>query len=181
MYLINDDVAIKEVERKDLPEFWRIAYGPEADLAWRNFDAPYFNQPIPRWEVFFSGLGESAINNSHCGLIYYQGEMVGLVTAYWTDNMLQHWLEFGIALYKKQYWHHGIGKKALDLWIDYLFNQHLHIQHLGYTTWSGNLAMIKLGEKCGLKEEGRIRQVRFYKNNYYDELKFGILRHERFD
>ena len=38
--------------------------------------------------------------------------------------------------------------------------------------------MMKLSEKLGLKLEGRIRKVRYYKDVYYDSVKYGILREE---
>jgi len=38
--------------------------------------------------------------------------------------------------------------------------------------------MIRLAQKIGMIEEGRIRKVRFWQNQYWDSVKFGILRDE---
>lgn len=38
--------------------------------------------------------------------------------------------------------------------------------------------MQKIGEKCGMTKEGVIRKVRFLNNQYYDSIKYGILREE---
>jgi len=39
--------------------------------------------------------------------------------------------------------------------------------------------MMKLGEKCGLQLEGRIRKVRFWQEEWHDSVKYGILREEQ--
>ncbi len=38
--------------------------------------------------------------------------------------------------------------------------------------------MQKIGEKCGMTKEGVIRKVRFLNNQYYDSVKYSILREE---
>lgn len=38
-------------------------------------------------------------------------------------------------------------------WIDRTFQDYLELEHLGLTTWSGNLGMMKLAEK--IKNEKR--------------------------
>ncbi|MDN6836071.1 MAG: GNAT family N-acetyltransferase, partial [Lactococcus lactis] len=52
------------------------------------------------------------------------------------------------------------------------------IQHIGFTTWSGNQGMMRLGEKSGLKLDGQIRKVRYWQETWYDSIKYGILREE---
>jgi len=49
---------------------------------------------------------------------------------------------------------------------------------VGYTTWSGNARMIKVGEKLGMTMEARLRKVRFWNGTYYDSIRMGILREE---
>ncbi|MGM0126181.1 hypothetical protein IGI37_003610 [Enterococcus sp. AZ194] len=75
-------------------------------------------------------------------------------------------------------WQKGIGRKAAEQWLDILFEQEKELLHIGFTTWSGNERMMKLGQRIGLKEEGRIRQVRFWEGAYFDSMKYGVLREE---
>jgi len=63
------------------------------------------------------------------------------------------------------------------LWIDYLFNER-KLTCLGFGTWEGNKAMIKLGEKLGFIEEARIRKGCETNGIFYDRIKMGILRNE---
>jgi RimJ/RimL family protein N-acetyltransferase len=46
------------------------------------------------------------------------------------------------------------------------------------STWSGNVRMIKVAERLGMKEEARIRQARMVDGKYFDAIKMGILRRE---
>lgn len=60
------------------------------------------------------------------------------------------------------------------MWIDHLFDDVTDLPHIGFTTWSGNKRMMQLG----MKLEGQIRQVRFWQGEYYDSVKYGVLRSE---
>jgi len=71
-----------------------------------------------------------------------------------------------------------VGSQAIRQWLTYLFAQEPTIQRIGYTTWSGNHRMMKLGEKLGMLKEAQIRKVRFWQGKYYDSVKYGILREE---
>ncbi|MBP2966723.1 GNAT family N-acetyltransferase, partial [Acinetobacter baumannii] len=76
------------------------------------------------------------------------------------------------------YWSQGVGSKSLLLWINNLFSLYDYLPHIGFTTWSGNKGMQKVGEKIGMTKEGVIRQVRYFEGQYYDAVKYGILRNE---
>ena len=83
----------------------------------------------------------------------------------------------GIGIYKPCYWSGGYGTRALKLWIDHLFET-MPLVRVGFTTWSGNQRMIKVGEKLGMQMEARLRKCRFYNNEYYDSIRMGMLREE---
>jgi len=38
--------------------------------------------------------------------------------------------------------------------------------------------MIGLAKSVGMKQEARVRQVRYYQDRYWDSVKYGILREE---
>lgn len=88
------------------------------------------------------------------------------------------WLEIGIVIFDENFWSKGIGSKALSLWIDEIFNTEENLEHIGLTTWSGNIGMMKCSLKIGMTLEGRIRKVRYNNNIFYDSMKYGILKDE---
>jgi RimJ/RimL family protein N-acetyltransferase len=46
------------------------------------------------------------------------------------------------------------------------------------TTWNGKGEMIAVAKKLGFLKEGQIRKVRCYQGQYYDSMKYWILREE---
>jgi RimJ/RimL family protein N-acetyltransferase len=66
----------------------------------------------------------------------------------------------------------------LRLWIDQIFEERPELIRIGLSTWSGNLRMMKLAEKLGLKKEAVYRKARIVDNEYYDSLSYGILKDE---
>ena len=87
-------------------------------------------------------------------------------------------MEIGIIIFNDCYWGHGIGHKALKMWIDEIFDKNPKLIRLGLTTWSGNERMIKLSETIGLKKEAVYRKARIVDNQYYDSVSYGILKEE---
>lgn len=173
-----EKVWLKNVEKEDLQELWEISYGPKADLTWMAYNGPYFNDPIETWDNFSSGYGQSLVGNPMSQLIMVDHTMVGLISAYWSDSDLKQWLEIGIVLYRVDSWGKGIGSSALSQWLQILFKRFEYLPHIGFTTWSGNPGMQALGEKNKMTKEAVIRQVRFWNGQYYDSVKYGILRDE---
>ena len=178
---MKDKLCLKMVSINDLKELWEISFGPKADLEWMKFNGPYFNDPVLSWEEFSTGYGKSIVESSMVNAIIVDSRIVGLVTAYWADGKLKQWLEVGIVIYDEKMWGKGIGSVALSRWLERLFNQFTYLPHIGFTTWSGNPGMKKIGEKCGMREEGVIRKVRYLNGIYYDSVKYGILREEHYE
>lgn len=174
---IRNGLIIKSIQKEDILELWQISYGPKSDLHWMSFNAPYFEEPILSWKEFSRKISLK-INQPNVALIIFQNRIIGMLSAYWEDGKLQKWLEFGIVIYDSKLWGRGIGQDALSFWLKHLFETYPKIQHIGFTTWSGNQGMMRLGEKSGLKLEGQIRKVRYWQETWYDSIKYGILREE---
>ncbi len=83
----------------------------------------------------------------------------------------------GIVLYSVDRWGKGIGTDVLRAWMNHLFTT-MPLVRVGFTTWSGNKRMIRVGEKLGMQMEARLRKVRYYNGEYYDSIRMGILREE---
>ena len=178
MEISKGKIRIKSFEEKELRPFWEISFGPRADLEWMNWNGPYFNYPVVTWDEFRNGFGEQCLNNPNRAVIWYDNQMIGIVTAGWEDGELKQWLDFGIAIYIPDFWSKGIGFEALTLWMSYLFMLYDYLPHISFTTWSGNKGMMKLGEKLGMTKEAQIRKVRYWKGTYYDSIQYGLLRDE---
>ncbi len=170
----DGEMIIRPILEKDLPTLWELIYKDESP-EWKKWDAPYFeHKPIPYQEYIDSK--EKMINQEDRWAIEVNGEVIGTINYYW-EHQPSLWLEMGIGIYHPSYWNGGYGTKALRLWITHLF-QTMPLVRVGYTTWSGNERMIKVGEKLGMKMEARLRKCRYYNGEYYDSIRMGILREE---
>lgn len=90
------------------------------------------------------------------------------------------WMEVGIVIFNENYWGKGIGYTGLRMWIDEIFSENPKLIRIGLSTWSGNLRMMRLAEKLGLKKEAVYRKARIVDHTYYDSVSYGILRDEWF-
>ena len=173
--LSSDEISLRKLNVDDLLPLWHIAYG-QKDPEWMRCNGPYFNDPVYTWEEF-QQLSINYLDNDFRYGVFVHEQLIGIVSAYYEDGELQKWLEIGIVLYDEGIWGKNIGTRAMKIWINHLFEMN-DLPHIGFTTWSGNLGMIRLGQKIGMTEEGRVRKVRFWQNQYWDSVKYGILREE---
>lgn len=100
----------------------------------------------------------------------------GWVTAY-VHSDDPHMTEAGINIVDDSLWNRGLGTEAFGLWVDYLFPA-FELSRLGFSTWSGNPRMIRVGEKLGFVHEGRIRGGCEVRGRFFDRIKMGLLRNE---
>jgi len=170
----ENELLIRRITEADLPKLWDLIY-KDAHPEWKKWDAPYFEHKQIPYEEYFSKK-DKITNQDDRWVIEVNGVVIGTVSYYW-EHKPSNWLEMGIGIYSPNYWSGGYGTRALRLWIDHLFNT-LPLVRVGYTTWSGNERMIKVGEKLGMTMEARIRKVRFYNGEYFDSIRMGLLREE---
>ncbi|MGI8314105.1 GNAT family N-acetyltransferase [Halobacillus mangrovi] len=178
--LQNETLKLRSIEEKDIPVLYNLIYG-NGEPEWKKWDAPYYplephtldsyrSHEHARKERLTVDEPDSRL------LIEVDGQIIGTVTYYW-EHKPSLWLEVGIGIYDPACWNGGYGTQALTLWVDYLF-RNLPIARVGLTTWSKNERMMKVGQKLGMKLEGRMRKCRIYEGEYYDSIRYGILREE---
>lgn len=170
-------VSIRPVVKQDLPKIYQFMHGGDEDIPeWKKWDAPYYPYLRPSFRVFKNQMQEEMLEGQRYVIETLVGEPIGIVTYYW-EHRPSYWMEMGIVIYNPKYWNGGYGTQAIILWMEHLFKTYPLVR-LGFATWSGNKRMMKVGEKCGMTLESRIRKCRYYKGAYYDSIKYGILREE---
>jgi RimJ/RimL family protein N-acetyltransferase len=171
--ITHDYVTLKSACAGELNVLYHLITDDEQ---WTQFNGPYFPYQTPTIQEFENGLFRRLCLGDDMLLIMVGDKPVGSVSYYWECEATR-WLEMGIILYDPSSWCHGLGRKALIAWIDHLFES-LDIERVGLTTWSGNPRMMSCAERLGLKQEARIRKVRYHQGHYYDSVKYGVLRDE---
>lgn len=71
----------------------------------------------------------------------------------------------------------GLGRKILQAMINHAFNQ-LNLHRLEAEVIEYNKPALKLVEKLGFVQEGRLREARYFDGKYYDIYRYGLLRNE---
>ncbi|MDO5717190.1 MAG: GNAT family N-acetyltransferase [Tissierellia bacterium] len=169
-------MKIAPIRDQDLKRLYTLLY-PGERPDWKEWDGPYFDDyHFKTKEEFLEEDRKYYVSDAVQG-IYDEEEIVGVVTRHFEDEKTR-WMEVGIVIFETRQWNRGIGKEALRQWITDTFHQFPELMHLGLTTWSGNYRMMGAALSLGMKEEGRIRKVRYHKNTYYDSVKYGVLREE---
>jgi RimJ/RimL family protein N-acetyltransferase len=147
----------------------------ETEPEWKKWDAPYYEYSPKTYPEFLANKAYYLEPERIQG-IEVNDELIGIVSYYW-EHQPSNWLEMGITIFKPAYWSGGYGTEAMKQWMHKLFTQ-MPLVRVGFTTWSGNERMIKVGEKLGMTLEACLRKVRLYKGVYYDSIRMGILREE---
>ncbi|WP_082234369.1 GNAT family N-acetyltransferase [Halobacillus massiliensis] len=180
IWLTGNRVTLRSIQEEDIPKLWEMIYKPK-NPEWKKWDAPYYPLEPHTLDTYRSHenarkerLKETDPDSRL--IIEADGKIVGTVSYYW-EHKASLWLEVGISIYSEDHWGDGYGFEALTLWIDHLFHV-LPLVRVGLTTWSKNKRMMRVGEKLGMKLEGRMRKCRIYEGKYYDSIRMGILREE---
>lgn len=147
-----------------------------ANDSWTQFNGPYFPYSHPPLKQFEKSSFQRLLSGSDLQLITVDDNPIGTVSSYWECEET-HLLEAGVVIYDSNFWGQGIAALALPQWVSYLFKNN-RIERVGLTTWSGNPRMMSLALKLGFQQEARLRKVRYYDGEYYDSVKYGVLRSE---
>lgn len=92
-------------------------------------------------------------------------------------NHINQSAEFAILIGEKDCWGKGYSQEAASLIISHGFME-LNLNRIYCGTTADNIAMQKLAERLGMKEEGRRRSAAFKSGKFVDVLEYGILRKE---
>lgn len=74
----------------------------------------------------------------------------------------------------KPYWNQGIMTEALTAMIRFGF-EHLHVHRMEAIVAAPNLASLRLLEKLGFQEEGRLRDRQYVNHQFVDERMFALI------
>ena len=175
-------VVLRDFEERDLE---RYAYWLTGMREWRRFDGPYYPGTAPaelakRIEKLRGRIERDDWPEPRRRLViadFESNALVGTVAWYWISEET-NWPAAGISIYDPELWGVGLGREALALWIDYLFERGPDFARIDLRTWSGNERMMRLAEKLGFRQEACFRKARVIDGEYYDSLAYGVLREE---
>lgn len=114
------------------------------------------------------------------GISYYfgiehkvNGKLIGMINLVKIDKKNKN-AEIGFWL-AEEYQNKGLAKESLNLILDFGFKE-LKLERIEGRVFHKNRPAQKLLEKTGFKLEGRLRKKTFFKNQWFDDLIYGILK-----
>src|SRR5699024_11269584 len=97
-------IELKELESEQRLAFWQLDFS-DSQAEWTKWNGPYFHDVLPTQTEFMAEDRENKyVQNPLRIVIWADGEMVGLVTAYYEDEPLNQWLDVGITVYRQTQW-----------------------------------------------------------------------------
>jgi RimJ/RimL family protein N-acetyltransferase len=173
MLLRGDKVRLRAIERADLPSSVAWLNDPEV-TQWLVTHRPLSLAEEERWyeDQVVRAAGGRAINFA----IEYEGRYIGNCGIKEIDHR-RRCAEVGIFIGAKELWNQGLGADALRLLLAYGFAE-LNLHRMQLDVAAPNARAIRCYEKCGLREEGRLRDDWFAHGQYCDRVVMGILEDE---
>ena len=104
------------------------------------------------------------------------GRCLGHVGFYKIDYRARS-AEFGILIGDKSQWGKGHGRRIGGFSVEYGFEM-LNLNRIALTVLEGNSVALRLYEKVGFREEGRLREGQYKRGAYVDLILMSLLRSE---
>lgn len=103
-------------------------------------------------------------------------ELIGVVDIHEIDHFNKRCI-IECTIGKKEYWHKGYGREAMEKALEYCFEK-LLMNKVTTAAFDFNDRWIKLVEKMGFRKEGELREHTFKNDRYHNKIIFGILKSE---
>jgi RimJ/RimL family protein N-acetyltransferase len=153
------------------------------DTAWQDWDAPWEGKGLmaPE-EAMRVGLTSSFVRwplptpRRTLWIQMIGGPLLGWTNSYHHDPA-ERTIFIGIDICESAYWGQGLGTEAFRLCMDYQFAQP-GLACLCAATWSGNVRMVRVAEKCGFSLTNREVGKREVRGGRYDGLTFALTREQ---
>lgn len=100
-----------------------------------------------------------------------QSELVGIINTH-TCNPRSGTFSYGLAV-QREHWRKGYASEAILLVLRYFFLE-LHYQKVNANVYAFNEASIRLHERLGFQQEGRMRRMTYTNGKYFDDIIFGM-------
>lgn len=166
----TDKLLLRSFEDKDAPAIRKLAGSIEIA---RNTFVPH-----PYEEGMVGQFIEESNKNTSIGkwanfaiVLKKENILIGSI-GYKDIDRKHHRAEFGYWI-GKPYWGKGYATEAVELLVDYGFNE-LGLHRIYATPFGSNIASQRVLEKAGLRKEGILKDHIYHIGEYHDLVFFGL-------
>jgi RimJ/RimL family protein N-acetyltransferase len=173
--IYGERVRLRAIERHDLPRFVAWFNDPEVRRGLNVFQPMSLveeerwyedmleKDPLERQLAIDVQEGDDWIHIGSCGV----AEL----------DMRNRRCQIGISIGARSYWNQGLGTDALGVLLRHAF-QTLNLNRVALYVFANNRRAIRMYERLGFQEEGRLRQAHYDQGEYEDVIVMGLLRDE---
>lgn len=135
---------------------------------WIKYDCPWQKKGTISEERFFCELNKEkkTFLNNRLAISLKNDIPIGWVN-YYTYPSVPHFCYVGISICDDNYLNKGIGKIALELWINLIIERKLY-KKISAEIFSFNKRATRMVEKLGFKYEGCNKSIYFWDNKWID-------------
>jgi len=176
IFLKEDEIALRPVQEEDAKKFVKILNNQAVN---RNLTIGKFPILLEEEKEWIEEKREEMKENKGLSLsiiLQEENEVIGECGASRLDSEKRSPL-LGIFIEEEQ-WRNGYGEKAIALLINHLFNRFSDARKVSSAAIEHNKASIALQKKLGFQQIGTERKEIYYKDEYYDLIKFDMLKEE---
>lgn len=171
VFLRGKQICLRPLDESDLP--WLLRWANDREVS------EFFSRHRPTTAVMEKKWLEKILADKGSDvrlgiMLAREYELIGTVSLHRVD--LVHgtaWV--GIAIGRKDCWSKGYGFEAIMLLLDYGFNQ-LNLRKVCWGAFDSNERSIGCAQKCGFREEGRMKAQFRRGDQFLDDLSFGVFR-----
>jgi UDP-4-amino-4,6-dideoxy-N-acetyl-beta-L-altrosamine N-acetyltransferase len=166
-------IRLRLIERKDLEEIIKWRATQEAYEVFFTY-TPLNIDLQTRW--YEKQLTDSSQENF---IIEHKESNlpIGMIGLYDINFKTGH-AEWGrVIIGAPQMLKHGYGREAIELVVKYAFD-HLNLRRLACTALANNIAVVRLYERLGFRQEGILREYIYKDGRYIDVILFAMLHDE---
>lgn len=156
----------------------------EAHFVWdqdSDMTRGLYHVPFPRPREATKRWAERAVtagdegDNIHLEIESLSGELVGAIATHDCDPRTGTFA-YGVAV-RAEHQRRGYASDAIRVVLRHYFEE-LRYQKVTVRVYSFNEASVRLHERLGLRQEGRLRRMVYTQGQFFDVLVFGLTREE---
>ena len=173
-YFQSERVLLRELLDSDLPLFHEWWNDPEV-AHYQVGEMVRLNQEQTNTEMFRNWFKPEGANIGFTIVERASSEPIGVVNM-WGASVKNRSATLAI-LVAKSHWNQGLGTEALQLVLNYAFNE-LNLHRVELTVFGFNTRAIRAYEKVGFRQVGRQREAIFRGGQWHDVVLMDILQRE---
>ena len=171
--LRDQKIILRPVEPSDAAHLYRWRNDPDVASRFVGFQAGATMADMEEW-VEVCRKDRRAMTRIVWTIVLIENNApIGYVGLYEIDFLNRNGL-FGIAIGEKDQWNKGHGETATLMVLEYAFDQ-LNLHRVYLEVIETNEAAVTLYKKCGMQEEGRLRNAIFRDGCWKDVIMMSIL------